>query len=735
MPTSKRHTSTPSRSRRARATALVFARTPGSRPAAVAGLINGVAIGTPLLVGIAVADPAAGAVACLGAYVAAFTNKGGRRVPRTLGLMVAAGINTVAFGAGVLTVKLFPVDLVILAVLVFAATMGPTFGRTSARCGTMPATAFLAGAATTFVGGVGTEVLLVAAGGMWYAAATMVVTPAPRLGRILAVVGALYRQIAELVPIQGEHPPANHADAVAALRRAEEAGAVLAGPGGDEVLAEQVRVLVATAAHLLDSIAALETIGKPDGAVAREYAALAAELRVRLDAVGITLSHRLPPHRRNSETDAALADFASATERLRAGVVAGSVPYQRSARSAQQYRRFIAISQSVDSPAHQAAHLGLRPNTRIPEPGSAVVAPVTAQRVRAALTLTSSTYRHALRATSITAALFAMAAITQLPHGEWAALAALRVLRPQYGATAQRAFQRVIGNLVGGTCAAVTIALIPSPTVLAALLFAIITAGFAVRPVNYAFWVIFGTPLILLIGDLASPGDWDAALGRIAMTLVGSAAALIGSYLILPDSDISKLPAQLDQSVAASAVYLDAGLARLVEPNPSSYVDVESSRRVAENGLATASETLQLARREPRHREMYSAAAMIGVLHELNSRLAALTTLPAGSGTQIPDLPDYRRHAVTLLRNSSTGPVGQTPGVAHADAPLEAVVDRMREYLNALHVRRLSELRAQPDGETLLRAAIRAEQPIVDQLTQIADTVITLADTVDAQAN
>lgn len=60
-----------------RSWARLFEPVPGSRPAALAGLTNGVAVGFPLLVGVAAGDPAAGALACLGAYVAAFTNKGG----------------------------------------------------------------------------------------------------------------------------------------------------------------------------------------------------------------------------------------------------------------------------------------------------------------------------------------------------------------------------------------------------------------------------------------------------------------------------------------------------------------------------------------------------------------------------------------------------------------------------------------------------------------------------------
>ena len=135
----------------------IFARTPGARPAVIGGLVNGVAIGTPLLVGAAAGEPAAGATACIGAYIAAFTNKGGRRRSRTSGLLMAAFINTVAFAAGAVTTRWFPLDMALFAALVFIASMGAAFGRTAVRCGTMPATAFLVGIFTSCgeCGGVG----------------------------------------------------------------------------------------------------------------------------------------------------------------------------------------------------------------------------------------------------------------------------------------------------------------------------------------------------------------------------------------------------------------------------------------------------------------------------------------------------------------------------------------------------------------------------------------------------
>jgi uncharacterized membrane protein YccC len=356
---------------------------------------------------------------------------------------------------------------------------------------------------------------------------------------------------------------------------------------------------------------------------------------------------------------------------------------------------------------------------RLPSAATAGATAVTPHRVREALTLNSSTYRHAVRTTVISSVLFAVVVITALPHGEWAVLAALRVMRPQYGETAQRVSQRVIGNVVGGTAAALAIVWVQSPTVLAVAVFVIISVGFTLRPMNYAFWVLFGTPLILLIGDLTDPGDWRAALGRIVMTLAGTAAALLGSYLILPVWDSSRIPGLLDKAVSATADYLDAVLAHIAEPGPDTEDVRQSARRRATAAWEKATETLHRAQREPRHHETHTAETVLDQIAALQAQLAALVGLPAGRSAPIPQLPEFRRYAVAAVRA-----IGTTAEAVDTNE-LAASVDRMREYLRDLHTQRAQELAGKPDVDTPVRTAIRENEPVISQLTRIAETLNT----------
>jgi len=59
----------------------------------------------------------------------------------------------------------------------------------------------------------------------------------------------------------------------------------------------------------------------------------------------------------------------------------------------------------------------------------------------------------------------------------------------------------------------------------------------------------------------------------------------------------------------------------------------------------------------------------------------------------------------------------------------------MREYLHDLHVRRATELRAKPEGDTPLRATVRENQPVVQELGHIAETIALLANAVTADGS
>jgi hypothetical protein len=694
----------------------LFAPAEGSRPAVGAGLVNGVAVGLPLLVGAVAGEPEAGALACLGAYVGAFTNKGGPRWQRTAGLAAAGVVNAFAFWAGELSTGLLPLALALLVVLVFISAMGEAVHGTVARLSTMPATALLAGAGQSSSGSSGSELqaaLLVLGGGLWYAAATGLLTPAPRLRSILAAAAEPYREAGHRLiwTASGSGRDGGGASMVPALRRAERTALKLHGPGGDEGLAAGVDPLLHQAVLLTDLTAALAQSGTPPPPIRRQFTAAAKALASHLSQTARLLTR--PGHAATApDTTQMLTDLVLACDAMRARTALGQEPYPLLATAARQRRLLERIHSAALIARRQAGALAATASTHLLPPPPRKIG-FDAARLRAAMTLSSSTYRHALRVTAVCAAVFILVTVTGLPHGEWATLAVLRVLRPHYGTTLERAGQRIAGNLIGGTCAALLIAGVKDPAVVAVLLFAIISAGFALRPVNYAFWVFFGTPVVLLIGDVAQKDDWVSAFERIAMTVLGSAAALLGGYLLWPAWDHDRLTQHTAQATHAATTYLDAALHLLSDPEAPS---TDRVRRSAEDALAKARATRQHASREPGRttEALADASTTLTALASLIEDIGVLTVHATPRAAVIPGLADYRMYARAALTASQ--PDEQD---AHTQAMTDTL-DAMRLYLAQLHARRFDELPTHQNDDTRTRGEVRDNEPVIALLTNIA---------------
>ncbi|MEV7418384.1 FUSC family protein [Streptomyces sp. NPDC089919] len=718
--------SPPGRRGRLRLFAL-FAPVPGSRPAAVGGLVNGVAVALPLLAGIAAGDPGAGAWACLGGYLAAFTNKGGPRGRRTLALVTAALADAAAFAAGELVTGLFPLALVLLGALVFLAGLGDAVHPAVGRLGTMPTTALVAGsAAAAAAPGSGRTALLVLCGGLWYAAATALITPPPRLRDVLARVAEPYRETGRhltRIAAGTAGTPEDYARTAASLDRAGAAVRSLHGEGGDDRLAALLDPLVGHATALADLTRAVHATGPPPAGTAEAFDAATGALAGRIARLAGLLTHRRGSAPAGPDPHPALAGLDAACDALRPLAATGQVSYQALSRAGHRRRLLARIADEADLADAVAAGLPVAPGDRArPAPGPRPA--FDRARLRAALAPDSAGLRHALRTAVVACGVFALVRACGLGHGEWAVLAVLRVLRPRYGDTLERAWQRTLGNLVGGTCAALLIMGVREPVGLAAALCALIVLGFTVRPVNYAFWVVFGTPLVLLLGDVSHPGDWRSALARIAMTLLGSAAALLGGYLLWPTWEQGRLAARAEEATAAAAAHLDSVLGRLLAPPPAVGASAggrtgagDPVRTAAERALAALRDAEQQARREPHHdsADVDRAAATADTLYDLALALAALAAHPPPAVPRIPALAGYAAHAAPAL-TARTADERRERLAGLADA-----LEEMRLYMEELHVRRQRELAAgRSRAETPARVAVREDGPVVELLAGIA---------------
>lgn len=139
--------------------------------------------------------------------------------------------------------------------------------------------------------------------------------------------------------------------------------------------------------------------------------------------------------------------------------------------------------------------------------------------------------RYAILVSITTAAGLAVALAFGLSRDYWIMLTVLVSLRATIATTFSTSFLRILGT-TGGAAIALGITLsIPSPWVLTVLLFGFAVGLFATRWVNYGIYAVFLTPFIIILLNIAYPGDWQLAILRVVDTVIGGALAISAATL------------------------------------------------------------------------------------------------------------------------------------------------------------------------------------------------------------
>ncbi|MFB9840580.1 FUSC family protein, partial [Actinoallomurus acaciae] len=199
-----------------------------------------------------------------------------------------------------------------------------------------------------------------------------------------------------------------------------------------------------------------------------------------------------------------------------------------------QVRRSVErIADAVEDAAGIAVR-GLKAGFDLPFPGG--------RPWHVQVTTGSPGLRHAARVGVAIVVAMALQSGLRQPYGYWLPITVMFCLRDSYGGTVERVVKRVGGATVGATGAAVALAIAPGEATLMVLVFAGAAIGFALQPVNHAWWITFATPLTMLLIDFTRPLTWQAAGWRIALTLAGAVLALAAARALWPTGALRTVP-------------------------------------------------------------------------------------------------------------------------------------------------------------------------------------------------
>jgi len=203
--------------------------------------------------------------------------------------------------------------------------------------------------------------------------------------------------------------------------------------------------------------------------------------------------------------------------------------------------------------------------------------------IKANLTWKSVFLRHAARVAVCAAGAYVLAEGFRLPYGYWMTTTVVLIQQPYLSNSWIRAIERVVGGVLGGGLAALLGLIFHSQLALLLLMFPLAMACMSFRAVNYSLFVLFLTPLFVLILDLTHPGVREPAIAgiRALNTVIGGIVALAGCLLLWPGSEGDRLKLAL-----ADAIEGNGKLAGVALSSPGDDVGlIRAARREA--GLAS----------------------------------------------------------------------------------------------------------------------------------------------------
>ncbi|MFE7645455.1 FUSC family protein [Streptomyces phaeoluteigriseus] len=500
---------------------------PVNRPAVARAAL---AMALPLLIGLALGQPAYGALASMGALSGVIGDTADAYRIRILNIAIpqAFGAVGITLGAAVYGHGWLAVTAVTAVALV--SGMISTIGAVASVSGLLLLLNSVVGAGLPMPGDWWLAPVLMTGGGLLVLLLALLAWPLRSGVPERAAVAGTYRTVAGLLAASGSTAPGAYEDARHAVTQS-------LNQSYDLVLAHRAR-------HHGRSPELTRLLAQLNAITPVVEAAPAAHLAGR----------PLPP-----EVPAAVRHLAQAVETGFTGPIGLGLPTPTEATGR-------AVDHALRHTAEVVAAPDVDPLGLVDRLGRPAALRVRAARAAHDVLLSAASWRYGLRLALCIGLAQVLVSIVTVPRSYWVALTITFVLKPDFGSVFSRALLRALGTVAGLVVAAAVLSQVPRgwwdvPVML--LLAPLIPA---LTPRGYGYQTAAITPVILLLSDVLNRQGTALLLPRLVDSLIGCAIALVAGYLLWPESWHTRVGDRLADAVADTARYAESAFGSHVDP-------------------------------------------------------------------------------------------------------------------------------------------------------------------------
>jgi len=168
----------------------------------------------------------------------------------------------------------------------------------------------------------------------------------------------------------------------------------------------------------------------------------------------------------------------------------------------------------------------------------------------------STIFRHSLRLTCTVLIGFIIGEILPFHNVHMILLTIVLIMRPGYGVTKKRTFQRIFGTILGGMIGFGIISFLHNEILISIFAILCLLLGFSFTQINYKVSATFVTMYIIFLFGILSPNIMDVIEYRVIDTLVGAVLAFIANQFLWPSWEFLNVPDYLIKSIKANRNYL-----------------------------------------------------------------------------------------------------------------------------------------------------------------------------------
>jgi uncharacterized membrane protein YccC len=249
--------------------------------------------------------------------------------------------------------------------------------------------------------------------------------------------------------------------------------------------------------------------------------------------------------------------------------------------------------------------------------------------IKANFSLQSTAFRHALRLAAVATVATVLYRIIDPVDGYWIVVAAIFVLKPEFGVTVGRSFLRVAGTLVGVAAATLFLAsLQPGPVVLAVLTVVVSVFAFTLFNTNYGVFAVFLTCLTVFLAAFLGLPPMTAVLNRTTDNLIGSGLTIV-AFLVWPTWVATEVPRLVSLCLMAEGRLGQRVLAAFTDPAQGSDEDFDQLISAARLSRSNAEAAVERMTHEPHGADkgtlgLNAAEGMLAQMHRFGMASLAL---------------------------------------------------------------------------------------------------------------